>query len=281
MKSIKILFLLLAAVVCSCGNGKSSQENEKASTSSTDSTLVLYYSQSGTTKAVAEEIQKLLGCDIAAIEAVQPYDGDYPTTISRWQRELADSVRPALKPLDVDIDGYTTIFLGFPIWGGTYALPMATFLDDNALEGKRIVTFATFGSGGIEHATAAIARSHPGAEVIEGYGVRNARAEKAPEEIARFLIEKGFIEGEIETYPDYSAPEAVTDTDKEIFEKACGAYQFPLGTPVKVGSRTTTQGTDYRFEVSVPSPDGNLSDGVIYVTVPTDANPEFTRVVRL
>lgn len=251
-----------------------------ASNSSADSILVLYYSQNGTTKAVAEEFQKLLGCDIAAIEAVQPYDGDYPATISRWQQELADSVRPELKPLDVNIDDYTTVFLGFPIWGGTYALPMATFLDGNSLEGKRIVTFATFGSGGIENATAAIAGSHPGAEVIEGYGVRNARIGKAPEEIARFLIGKGFIEGEIENYPDYSAPEAVTDADKEIFDNACGSYQFPLGTPVKVGSRATSAGTDYRFEVSVPAPDGKLSDGIIYVTVPTGATPEFTRVVR-
>lgn len=46
-------------------------------------TLVLYYSQTGATKAVAEELQSQLGADSACIEAVEPYDADYAATVAR------------------------------------------------------------------------------------------------------------------------------------------------------------------------------------------------------
>ncbi len=46
-------------------------------------TLVLYYSQMGATKAVAEELQRQLGADIACIEVVEPYDADYAATVAR------------------------------------------------------------------------------------------------------------------------------------------------------------------------------------------------------
>ncbi|MBD5356772.1 MAG: hypothetical protein HDR88_07190 [Bacteroides sp.] len=241
---------------------------------------MVYYSQTGATKSVAEEFQKLLKCDITAIEAVNPYDGDYDATIQRWRKELEDSVKVEIKPLSVNLDDYNTVFLGFPIWGGTYALPMATFLADNSLESKKVVTFATFGSGGIDSATTNISTVQPGAKVIKGYGVRNARIEKAPAEIERFLIENDYIVGEIEALPEYSSSSAVTEEEVKVFNEACGSYKFPLGTPVSVATRTTSDGKDYKFDVKSQSPDGKESSSTIYVTVPNGQAPEFTEVIR-
>ncbi len=268
--------------LCSCGS-KSTATAESAETVPTivsDSTLVLYYSQTGATKAVAEEIQKQLGCSISAIEAVTPYDGDYDATIARWRSELDNGTKVEIKPLTVSLDDYNTVFLGFPIWGGTYALPVATFLADNSLEGKRVVTFATFGSGGIDSATSDVIAAQPKAEVIKGFGIRNARISKAPGEVMRFLIEDGYMAGKIEPLPPYSDAVPVTPKEDSIFNAACGDYKYPLGTPVSVATRTTDSTTDYRFEVRSQTPDGNESTSTIYVTVPDSAAPEFTEVVR-
>ncbi len=243
-------------------------------------TLVLYYSQTGATKSIAEELQNQLGCDIDSIVAVNPYDGDYGQTIARWMQEKNDSVKVDIKPLSVNLDDYDTIFLGFPIWGGTYALPIASFLSDNKLNGKNVVTFATFGSGGIEKATIDMAIALPNAEVKEGYGVRNLRTAKAPTEIKRFLIENGYIEGEIESLPDFSEPTEVSDKEATIFHAACDNYQFPLGTPVSVSSRKTPYGDEYEFGVKSKSPDGNESNAIIYVIANEGETPEFTKVVR-
>ncbi|MDE6341595.1 MAG: hypothetical protein K2K93_04705, partial [Muribaculaceae bacterium] len=217
MKMRKLMALLMSVVtiaaLTSCKTSKSETPAEEEG-----KTIVIYYSQTGATKTVAEELASKLGCDIAAIEAVNPYDGDYPSTIARWMEEKKDSVKVELKPLGVNLDNYDRVFLGFPIWGGTYALPIASFLADNDLNGKEVVTFATFGSGGIENATVDVAVALPGAEVKQGYGVRNARISKASEEISRFLDEEGYISGEdeIESLPAFSEQAPVSDEEAAI-----------------------------------------------------------------
>lgn len=271
---------MAVGLLCSCSSKTAEKAESDASIANNDSTLIVYYSQTGTTKAVAEELQKQLRCDITTIEVMNPYSGDYDATIQRWRKELEDSVKVEIKPLSVNLDDYNTVFLGFPIWGGTYALPIATFIADNSLEGKKVVTFATFGSGGIDAATMNIATAQPGAKVIKGYGVRNARVEKAPAEIERFLIENGYIAGEIEKLPEYSSSSAVTEEDVKVFNEACGNYKFPLGTPISVATRTTSYSKDYKFDVKSQTSDGNESSSTIYVTVPNGQAPEFTEVVR-
>lgn len=269
--------MLAATLLCgtACKSNKTEQNEPQEG-----KTLVLFYSQTGATRAVAEELQRQLGCDIDSIVAVNPYDGDYGQTIARWMKERNDSVKVEIKPISSNLNEYDTVFLGFPIWGGTYALPMGTFLSDNGLDGKKVVTFATFGSGGIDKATIDVATAIPAADVIEGYGVRNARVTKAPGEITRFLIENGYIEGEIEALPEFSEPKEVTEEETEIFNAACGNYQFPLGTPVNAASRQTPEGTEYEFAVKSTAPDGTLSNSVIYVLTSEGETPEFTRVVR-
>ncbi len=266
------LFAIAALAVAALGGCSTSAEKGK--------TLVLYYSQTGATKAVAEELQRQLGADIANIEAVKPYDADYTATVQRWRQEREAGVKVAIQPLSVNLDQYDTVFLGFPIWGGTYASPMATFLADHSLAGKTIVTFATFGSGGIDSATADVAKAQPDATVIKGYGVRNARIEKVANEITRFLIEDGYVDGEIAPLPEYGEAVPVTADDVAVFEAACGGYKFPLGTPVTVVKRSYDGTADYRFDVKLQTPDGRESSSTIYVVVPQGGTPEFTQVVR-
>ena len=83
-------------------------------TSYAQKTLVLYYSETGTTKTVAEELQKQLGADIESIEAVKPYSGNFQETIQRGQREMQNNQWPELKPLKKEIAKYDVIFLGYP-----------------------------------------------------------------------------------------------------------------------------------------------------------------------
>lgn len=276
---MKRLSIAILAATLLCGSSCKTNKTEEAS-SRDGKTLVLFYSQTGATRAVAEELQRQLGCDIDSIVAANPYDGDYGQTIARWMQERNDSVKVEVKPINVNLDDYDTIFLGFPIWGGTYALPMASFLADNVLDGKKVVTFATFGSGGIDKATLDVAVALPAADVKEGYGVRNARIAKAPGEIRRFLIEDGYIKGEIQALPAFSEPEEVSVEEAAIFHAACDNYQFPLGNPVTVASRQIPGGIEYEYGVKSTTPDGSESNSIIYVSATEGETPEFTRVVR-
>ena len=244
--------------------------------------LILYYSETGTTKTVALELQKQTGADIEAVEAVVPYTGDFQETIQRSGDERQRGETPAIKPLTKNIADYDIIFLGYPIWFGTYAMPIATLVKENDFAGKKIVPFCTFGSGGLNTSAEALRKALPKAEIVKGYGVRTARVSAAAKELDRFLKENGYKAGTIEKLPDFSAQQPVTDAERAIFDAACSDYQFPLGTPQTVGKRTTPDGTDYKYTVTGRGFNGEESTSTIYVTVGNTegAKPEFTEVVR-
>ena len=251
-----------------------------AATGFAQKTLVLYYSENGTTKTVAEELQKQLGADIEAVEAVEAYTGDFQATIQRGNKERESGQWPAIKPLKKKIADYDVIFLGYPIWFGTYANPMVTLVKQQDFAGKTIVPFCSFGSGGLNTSSANLKKALPKAKIQKGYGVRTARVAKAAKELNRFLIENGYKKGSVRKLPEYSAQKPVTDAEKKLFDAACSSYQFPLGTPQTVGKRQTADGTDYKFSVKSRGMDGKEATSTIYVTVEKGGKPEFTEVVR-
>ena len=154
---------MITAITASCTSRQAQNTNSQAE--NTNRQLVLYYSETGSTKAVAEELQKQLGANIA---------------------------------------DYDVIFLGYPIWFGTYAMPIATLVKEQDFAGKTIVPFCTFGSGGLNTSTDALTKALPKATIKKGYGVRTARVAAAEKELDRFLKENGYKEGEISPLPDYS-----------------------------------------------------------------------------
>ena len=244
--------------------------------------LVLYYSETGTTKTVAQELQKQLGADIDSIVAVEPYSGIFMETIARGQREMQSGETPAIRPLKAKIADYDIIFVGYPIWFGTYAMPIFTLVKEQNFAGKRVVPFCTFGSGGLNTSSDMLKKALPEANVQKGYGVRTARLVAVERELDRFLKENGYKAGTVAPLPDYSPQQPVTDAERAIFDAACSSYQFPLGTPQTVGKRETAESTDYKYTVIGRGMDGKESTSVIYVTVgkSADAKPEFTEVVR-
>lgn len=278
----KLMMVTIAALgFAACGQQKAEDAVQKV--------LVLYYSQNGITKQVAEEMQRQLNenaaeicADIVAIEAVNPYDGDFNQTIERCQNEMAEGIVPQLKPLNVNIDDYDVVFLGYPIWFGTYASPIAALVDQYKFEGKKVITFCTFGSGGLQSSTNALKAALPDAEVVEGYGVREARIAKMPNELLDFLVRQGFGEGTLEAPVTFGEHHAVSDDEVVVFNEACGDYFMPLGTPVDVAVEMTCHSTEYEFTAASQTPSGQPANATIYVTKETaeGSKAEFIQVVR-
>ena len=117
-----VLMMLAGLFMMSCA---SKQSNEQpASEPAAKKVLVLYYSITNTTKQMAEYIQQKTGADIEAIELVNPYSTVYNEIIQRSSQERESGVLPELKPLKANLDNYDVIFVGYPLWFGTYALPV-------------------------------------------------------------------------------------------------------------------------------------------------------------
>ena len=116
----------------------------------TPNVLVVYFSATGTTRRVAEEVARVLNCDIFEIQPEQPYteeDLDYTNSQSRtYIEQHDDSARPETANAVQDIQKYDTIFLGYPLWFGQAPKIISTFLESYDLTDKKIIPFCTSAS---------------------------------------------------------------------------------------------------------------------------------------
>ena len=129
--------------------------------------LVAYFSATGTTKGVAEKIASITGGDLYEILAAQPYTEDdlnYNDDNSRSTTEQNDkNVRPEIGSEDISLEGYKTIYLGFPIWWGEEPRILDTFVEKYNFDGITVIPFCTSGGSGI-------GRSGPNMEALAGSG---------------------------------------------------------------------------------------------------------------
>ena len=281
MKNVKLLLVLATVTLTavSCGPKKETPKEE------TPKMLVLYYSQTGNTKAVAEEIATKLGADIEEIVMVNPYDPDFQATIERCMQEREKKEIPDIQPVKADIAAYDVIFLGFPVWFGTYAPPVQKFLLGADLSGKKIVPFCTFGSGGLESSVNDLEQAAPNSEILPGYGVRAARLDAMPKEVDQFLKANGFLEGDFVKLEEFPAQHEVSEEETAIFDAAVDGYPMLHAKAKTVAVRSIPDGKEYLFTaVDLPRenkpdmpPAGELQ---VYVTVADGAAPVFTKVIR-
>lgn len=107
-------------------------------------TLILYFSYSnGNTKVVAENIAKLTGGDIEALEPLTPYSRDYDKVVSQGQEEVNEGYLPPLQPLIKNPKDYDLIFIGTPTWWYTMAPVVRSFLTSTSLKDKDLALYMT------------------------------------------------------------------------------------------------------------------------------------------
>lgn len=129
--------------------------------------LVAYFSWSGNTKHIAEEINKYVDGDMFEIETAVEYPQDYnETAYGVAKKQHDENIFPELKD-NGDVSGYDVIFVGTPAWWYTMAPAVKTFLKENDFEGKTIVPFVTHGGGGGYHVADDMAKLATGANVVK------------------------------------------------------------------------------------------------------------------
>lgn len=133
--------------------------------------LIAYFSASGTTKKVAENLAKASGGEMFEIEPKQKYtnnDLNWMDKNSRSTIEMADkNCRPDIKS-KTDISKYDYIFVGFPIWWYREPSIIDTFMESYDFSGKTIIPFATSGGSNLGKAPNNMQNLAPNAKVLAG-----------------------------------------------------------------------------------------------------------------
>lgn len=154
-----------------------------------DKVLVAYFSHSGNTREIAEQIRQAAGADIFEIKPLQTYPDDYKTLTSVAKKEIQDGVKPELKENIANINEYDVVFIGSPCWWGTIAAPVSSFLAANDLSGKKVVPFMTHGGSGLGHSESDIKKLIPGAELVSGKAFWGSRVSNAQEDVNNWVKE--------------------------------------------------------------------------------------------
>jgi len=139
--------------------------------------LIIYYSLTGNTKYIAEQVRKKTGGDVFEIETVKTYPAEYSALTEEAKRELQTGDLPALKKNPPDMSSYDLILVGSPVWWYTVSTPVMSFFRQAGFAGKKVSAFCTH-EGGIGKFFPDFKEQAKNAVVLEGldlYNVRQAR----------------------------------------------------------------------------------------------------------
>ena len=160
--------------------------------------LVVYYTWSGNSRSLANDMGDILGCDVVQVELTTPYtvttDQElYPIA----QAEIAaidnNGTYPSIKTTIENLGDYDTVLVGYPLWYSRMATPMQAFLHNHAeqLSGKTIALFCTSASSGISGTVADARRLCPNSTLTEALWVRSSAISNAHNSIVEWLANIG------------------------------------------------------------------------------------------
>ena len=161
-----IVCMLAGTLLTGCGTNKADNQSRETTKNTTEETssqetngdgkvLVVYYSATGSTKAVAEKIAEETNGELFELKPVEEHTDDdlnWSNDDSRVSKEHDDESLRDVELTEVTPDDFKnvkTVILGYPIWWGIAAWPVDNFVKDNDFTGKTVIPFCTSASSGI------------------------------------------------------------------------------------------------------------------------------------
>ena len=154
--------------------------------------LIAYYSRTGTTREVANQIRARVRGDLFELKTAHSYPAEYRATTNQAKRELNEGFRPALVGQIADMGTYDTVFIGFPNWWGTLPMAFFTFLEQYELAGKTVIPFCTHEGSQFGRSLEDLRARCGNARILEGLALRGGGVERVArdavrEEVVRWL----------------------------------------------------------------------------------------------
>ena len=192
MKIKSIITAALALIMATGCNAQNKQEVKSSNKNNMSKSIVIFFSHAGdnysvgnievgNTKIVADYITEIKGADQFEI-VTHKYDGmAYTPLINLAKEEANKGELPPYEGTAPDLSQYDTVFIGGPVWWGTYPQVMFTLFKDINLDGKTVIPFTTHEGSGLASCVSDVKKAFPKAKVtgefsIYGHEVRTGKA---------------------------------------------------------------------------------------------------------
>lgn len=182
---MKIKILITALLTMVMTNSINAQNKSNA-----PKVLVAYFSWSGNTREIANQIKDLTGADLFEIETVKPYSTNYNKCVEEAKVEKADNARPAIKGKVESMDEYDIVFIGYPNWWGTMPMAILTFIESYDFKGKILVPFCTHGVGGAQQCFKDFIKHTSKDDSKEGFICNGSSVSSAKPHVEKWLKDK-------------------------------------------------------------------------------------------
>ena len=195
-----IMLLTLATTACGQTNQSSATATTKAKNG--ENALVVFFShagdnyavgniQVGNTKIVADYISDITGADQFEI-VTHKYDGmAYKPLCDLAKVEQQRGELPEYEG-SIDVAQYSTVFIGGPVWWGTYPQVMFTFFSKCDLSGKTIIPFTTHEGSGLGNCVNDVKKAYPNATVKDGFSIYGHDVRSGKATIEKWLKGLGY-----------------------------------------------------------------------------------------
>jgi flavodoxin len=201
MNKLSSVIILCATLLLSCaGQAQNSKTSKSKNMNQNGKTLVVFFSHAGenysvgnikvgNTKRVADAISALTGADQFEIVADKNYNMSYDDLVKLATKEAESNEFPTYKGKIEHIDQYDTIYVGGPVWWGTYPRVMFTFFRNYDLNGKTLIPFTTHEGSGLGNADSDLKKVYPEAHVLDGFSIYGHECQKADikEKVAKLI----------------------------------------------------------------------------------------------
>ena len=204
-KSFIAAITALLAMSCTASANQLSINNNQNETNmdKQGKTLVVFFSHAGenysvgnikvgNTKIVADYISEMTGADQFEVVADKDYDMPYMQLIEVAKQEAHDGELPPMVGRLENVDQYDTVFIGGPVWWGTYPQVMFTFFRDYDLNGKTIIPFTTHEGSGLASCVEDVRSAYPNADVKPGFAIYGHDVRSGRSKVEKWLKGLGF-----------------------------------------------------------------------------------------
>ncbi len=200
MKATRLIIAAFALLIATGCNGQSKQEVKPSNNTAMSKSIVIFFSHAGdnysvgnievgNTKIVADYISEITGADQYEI-VTHKYDGmAYTPLINLAQEEANKGELPPYEGAAPDLSQYDTVFIGGPVWWGTYPQVMFTLFKDIDLAGKTVIPFTTHEGSGLANCVSDVKKAFPKANVTKGFSIYGHEVRTGKAKVEKWLLE--------------------------------------------------------------------------------------------
>ena len=201
---MKQLIIAALAIVLATGcNGQNKQEVKPTNNKAMSKSIVIFFSHAGdnyavgnievgNTKIVADYISEIADADQFEI-VTHKYDGmAYTPLINLAKEEANNGELPPYEGDAPDLSRYDTVFIGGPVWWGTYPQVMFTLFKDINLDGKTVIPFTTHEGSGLASCVSDVKKAFPKAKVSQGFSIYGHEVRDGRAKVEKWLKGLGY-----------------------------------------------------------------------------------------